>query len=248
MIELINVYKSFSNINALSGISVKIEKGETFVIIGQSGTGKTVTLRHITGLTEPDSGDVLIDGVKMNGAGAKTKQELRQRMGLVFQSGGLINWMTVRENISLPLVESKKYLPDEIDDIVNEKLKLLNLEGAGEKMPADISGGMKKRASLARVLVGNPEIILYDEPTSGLDPLMSRRINDLIIQMQMDFKVTSVVVTHNMHSAYAIADRIAMLYLGKIIQCDIPEAIKDTENPIVKQFIEGRRKGPINVA
>lgn len=248
MIELINIHKSYNNLKVLNGINISIKPGEVFVIIGQSGTGKTVTLRHISGLTDPDSGNVLIDGEKMNGAKSRVKERLRRRMGIVFQSGALINWMTVKENVSLPLRENKTYAPDEIERIVNEKLDLLQLRDAGDKMPADISGGMKKRASLARVLVINPDIILYDEPTSGLDPVMSEHINKLIKQMQKEFGVTSVVVTHDMNSAYNIADRIAMLYKGEIIQCDIPEKIKNTENPVVRQFISGQITGPIQVA
>jgi phospholipid/cholesterol/gamma-HCH transport system ATP-binding protein len=248
MIELVNVYKSFNNMTVLNGISIKIKQGETFVIIGQSGTGKTVTLRHISGLTDPDSGDVLIDGVKMNGSKNRVKEKLRKKMGIVFQSGALINWMTVRDNIALPMRENKMYSPDEIERITDEKLDLLQLKDAADKMPSDISGGMKKRASLARVLVINPEIILYDEPTSGLDPVMSEHINELIRRMQKDYGVTSIVVTHDMQSAYHIADRIAMLYKGEIIQCDTPEKIKNTENPVVKQFISGQITGPIEVA
>jgi phospholipid/cholesterol/gamma-HCH transport system ATP-binding protein len=248
MIELVNVYKSFDNINILNGISFKIRKGETFVIIGQSGTGKTVTLRHISGLIDPDSGDVLIDGIKMNGSNNSVKEKLRKRMGIVFQSGALINWMNVRDNIALPMRENKIYHPDEIERITNEKLELLQLKDAADKMPAEISGGMKKRASLARVLVINPDIILYDEPTSGLDPVMSEHINELIKRMQKDFGVTSIVVTHDMHSAYYVADRIAMLYQGDIIQCDTPDRIKNTENLVVRQFISGQITGPIEVA
>jgi phospholipid/cholesterol/gamma-HCH transport system ATP-binding protein len=248
MIELVNVYKSFNNINVLNGINFKIKKGETFVIIGQSGTGKTVTLRHISGLIDPDSGDVLIDGIKMNRSNNRVKEKLRKRMGIVFQSGALINWMNVRDNVSLPMRENKTYPPEEIERITDEKLELLQLKDAADKMPSDISGGMKKRASLARVLVINPDIILYDEPTSGLDPVMSEHINELIKRMQKDFGVTSIVVTHDMHSAYRVADRIAMLYQGDIIQCDSPDKIKNTENPVVRQFISGQISGPIEVA
>ena len=245
LIELIDVHKTFNDIKVLDGISLKIEKGETFVIIGQSGTGKTVTLRHISGLTEPDSGKVLIDGAKMNGVAKRVKEELRKRIGIVFQSGGLINWMNVRDNVALPLREGGGHTPEEIERAVDEKLRLLQLGEAGDKMPADISGGMRKRASLARVLVRNPDIILYDEPTAGLDPVMSSLINELIIRMQKEFEVTSVVVTHDMSSAYSIADRIAMLYQGRVIECDVPDKIRNTSNPIVKQFINGQLDGPI---
>ena len=156
--------------------------------------------------------------------------------------------MNVRDNIALPLREHKTHPPKEIERIVDEKLKILQLEDAGNKMPADVSGGMRKRASLARVLVKNPDIILYDEPTSGLDPVMSRRINELIIKTQKEYDVTSIVVTHDMHSAYYIADRIAMLYEGNIVQCDVPDRIKNTDNPVVRQFITGGLKGPIQVS
>lgn len=247
MIELINIYKSFNNKRVLNGIDVRIEKGETFVVIGQSGTGKTVTLKNISGLVEPDSGEVFIDSIKMNGAKQRVKEKLRKKMGIVFQNGALINWMNVVDNISLPLREHKLYPPVEIERIVNEKLEMLELSDSKEKMPDEISGGMKKRASLARVLVTNPEIILYDEPTSGLDPVMSMRISEMIKMTQMKFNVTSVVVTHDMNSAYHIADRIAMLYNGKIIQCGTPDEIKNSSNPIVQQFITGRLEGPIKL-
>ncbi len=248
MIELRKVHKSFESRAVLKGISTYIRKGETFVIIGQSGTGKTVTLRHIAGLIDPDDGDVIVDDVRMNGANSRVKSALREKMGIVFQSGALINWMTVGENVALPLVENRLYPKEKIEEIVTEKLKILQLLDARDKMPSDISGGMKKRVSLARVLARNPEIILYDEPTSGLDPVMSSLINEMIKQMQREFGVTSVVVTHDMSSAYEIADRIAMLYKGEIIQCDTPDKIRTSENPIVQQFINGSLAGPIEIA
>ncbi len=247
MIELSKVRKSFEGRLVLDGVSLALDRGETFVIIGMSGTGKTVTLKHVAGLLDPDEGDVLIGGVKMNGAADDVKERLRMKMGIVFQSGALINWLTVFDNVALPLVE-RRLLPDaDIEEIVDEKLRLLGLSQAKHKMPGELSGGMKKRVCLARVLVRNPEIILYDEPTAGLDPVMSRTINNLIRQMKKDFGVTSMVVTHDMHSAYDIADRIAMLYNGSIIQCDVPEKIRDSDNPIVRQFVRGMVEGPIAV-
>ncbi len=247
MIEIVNVNKSFNGKSVLDSVSLHIEKGETFVIIGQSGVGKTTILRHIAGFFDPDTGDVFIEGVKMNGASARRKAKLREKMGFLFQSGALINWLNVRENVALPLVEHKLGTRSEIYETVNEKLRLLQLSDAAEKMPADISGGMKKRVGLARAIVRNPEIILYDEPTSGLDPVMSARINDLIVRMQRELEVTSVVVTHDMSSAYNIADRIAMLYNGKIIVCGTPDEIRESADPIVKQFVEGEVRGPIDV-
>lgn len=247
MIELIDVHKKFKDKTILNGISFKINKGEIFVIIGRSGTGKTVTLRNIAGLVEPDSGRILVNGIQMNGARSAVKEKLRLKMGFVFQSGALINWMTVKENIALYLREHKLNSANEIDRIVDENLRILQLEDAGEKMPSDISGGMKKRVALARALIKNPDILLYDEPTSGLDPVISRLINELIRKMQREFGVTSIVVTHDMHSAYYIADRIAMLYNGVIIECDTPENIRKTENPVVKQFINGELDGPMQL-
>ena len=247
MIELIDIKKSYNGRIVLNGVSLEIRRGETFVIIGQSGTGKTVTLKHIAGLSDPDSGEVLINGIRMNNSTIKVKNSLREKMGIVFQSGALINWMTVGENIALPLVEHRKYPKDKIDAIVDRNLRVLQLTDAKNKMPSDISGGMKKRAGLARVLVRNPDLILYDEPTSGLDPVMSRLIDELIRQMQRDYGVTSIVVTHDMQSAYHVADRIAMLYQGTVIECDTPENIRNSSNPVVQQFIHGNLKGPIEV-
>lgn len=245
MIELKNVSKKFGDRVVLNNLSFFIEKGETFVIIGISGSGKTTILRHMAGFLDPDIGEVLIDEIKMNRTGSGVKTMLREKMGFLFQSGALINWLSVKENVALPLVEHRIGTRGEIDKIVDEKLRLLQLDDAADKMPSDISGGMKKRVGLARAIVRNPEIILYDEPTSGLDPVMSARINELIIRMQREISVTSVVVTHDMESAFYIADRIAMLYNGEIVECGTPEQIRNSSDPVVRQFIEGRITGPI---
>ncbi len=245
MIEFKGVSKKFGTKVVLDDVSFSIKKGETFVIIGLSGAGKTTILRHIAGFVEPDSGDVLIDNIKMNGAKSSTVRKLRRKMGFLFQSGALINWLSVRENVALPLVEHRLGTEEEINLIVDEKLKLLQLGDDGDKMPSDISGGMKKRAGLARAIVRDPDIILYDEPTSGLDPVMSARINELILRMQDKLGVTSVVVTHDMSSAYHIADTIAMLYEGRIIECGTPDQIRSSSDPIVQQFINGKITGPI---
>jgi len=247
MIELRNVCKRFGNKIVLDDVSLTIEDGETFVIIGQSGVGKTTILRAIAGFFNPDKGEVLIDGVNMDRASSRVKARLREKMGFLFQSGALINWLSVRDNVALPLVEHRLGTKEEINRIVDEKLELLQLTDAADKMPSDISGGMKKRVGLARAIVRNPQIILYDEPTSGLDPVMSAKIDELIIKMKNELKVTSIVVTHDMNSAYRIADRIAMIYKGSVIQCGTPDEIKNTRNPFVRQFIEGRLTGPIDV-
>ena len=245
MIEFSGVSKRFGKKVVLNDVSFDIHKGETFVVIGLSGAGKTTILRHIAGFVDPDSGEVLIDNIKMNESKPKVRARLRKKMGFLFQSGALINWLSIRENIALPLVEHRAGSKDEINKIVNEKLELLQLGDAGDKMPSEISGGMKKRAGLARAIVHNPDIILYDEPTSGLDPVMSSMISELIIQMQQKLGATSVVVTHDIESAYHIADRIAMLYNGEIIECGTPDEIKESTNPIVQQFVNGEITGPI---
>lgn len=248
MIELHGVSKAFGTNKVLDSVDISISKGETFVIIGQSGVGKTVILRHIAGFFDPDSGNVLVEGHKMNGASHSLKEKLRSNMGFLFQFGALINWLTVRENIALPLVEHKELPVKEIYERVDEILQVLQLRDAAEKMPDDLSGGMKKRVGIARAMVRNPHIILYDEPTSGLDPVMSTKISHLIKQMQDNFGVTSVVVTHDMASAYYVADRIALLYKGDIVQCGTPDEIKNTENRIVRQFVNGELQGPIEAA
>jgi len=245
MIEFINVSKRFGSKVVLHQVEFTIKEGETFVIIGQSGAGKTTILRHIAGFFDPDKGDVLVEGDKMNGARSSVRASIREKMGFLFQSGALINWLNVRDNIALPLVEHRLGTKEEIDKIVDDRLKKLQLSDAADKMPSDISGGMKKRAGLARAIVRNPRIILYDEPTSGLDPVMSAKIDELIIEMQRDLGITSVVVTHDMSSAYRIADRIAMLYQGKIVECGTPDEIKSSSNEIVRQFITGKIDGPI---
>ncbi|HDP80424.1 MAG TPA: ATP-binding cassette domain-containing protein [Spirochaetes bacterium] len=245
MIEFINVHKAFGQKVILEGIDLTIQKGEIFVIIGQSGIGKTVTLRHIAGLLEPDKGEVIIDGITMSYAPQAVKNRLRKRIGFLFQSNALLNWLTVYENVALPLVEHRMYPMDEIKTIVEEKLSVLQLLDAKDKSIADLSGGMKKRAALARLIVTNPDIILWDEPTTGLDPVMSMMISELIRQMQREFAITSLVVTHDMKSALYVGDRIGMLYNGKMVQVGTAEEISATENPIVRQFIEGSLTGPI---
>ncbi len=245
VIEMKNVHKSFGKRHILKGMNLTVRKGETLVILGPSGTGKSVSLKHITGLLEPDSGEVYIFGEKMNGADEKTKAKLRSKMGVLFQSGALINWLSVYDNVALPLREHKLASEKEIDSIVMQKLKWLDLIPAKDTFPSNISGGMKKRAGLARALTTNPEIVLYDEPTSGLDPVMSNVINELVIRLQKELGLTSVVVTHDMSSAYTIADRISFIYEGEVIQSGTVEEIQNSPNPIVQQFIHGRTKGPM---
>lgn len=240
-----NVHKSFGKRKILKGLNLDVRKGETMVILGPSGTGKSVTLKHITGLLDPDQGDVYVFGEKMNGAKLKTKEKIRSKMGVLFQSGALINWLSVFDNVALPLRELKLVKEKDIEPIVMERLKWVDLVHARDNYPANISGGMKKRAGLARALTTNPELVLYDEPTSGLDPVMSNVINELIIRLQKELHLTSVVVTHDMSAAFMIADRISFIYEGEVIECGTVDQIKNSSNPIVQQFIHGKTKGPM---
>ena len=247
IIEMINVHKTFGSRKILKGMNLRVKKGETMVILGPSGTGKSVSLKHITGLTIPDEGDCKIFGKSISYSKEKIIKEIRARMGVLFQSGALINWLSVYENVALPLREHKLASGKELDRIVMEKLRWLDLVHAKDNLPGDISGGMKKRAGIARALTTNPEILLYDEPTSGLDPVMSNVFNELILRMQKELHVTSVVVTHDMQSAYMIADRISFIYEGEVIFCGTPDQIKESSNPLVIQFILGETKGPMTL-
>jgi len=245
LIQLIDVHKSIGGKTILDGVSLSVEPGENVVIIGRSGTGKTVTLKHITGLMRPDSGRVMVDGTDVTNARPAQLRQVRRRLGVLFQSGALINWMSVLDNVALPLRELSDMAEEEIRAAAEEKLALVDLADAGHLMPDSLSGGMRKRAGLARALVREPEIMLYDEPTSGLDPVTANHINQLILDMQHKLDITSVVVTHDMQSAFMIADRIAMLHEGRVIQTGTPQEIQQTDDPVVRQFITGDTEGPV---
>ncbi len=246
LVELKGVSKSFGSFHVLRSLDLKVYPNETLVIIGRSGTGKSVTIRHIVGLLEPDSGSVTVFGRDQRQLTKKERQALSLRMGYLFQAGALLNWMTVAENIELPLLEHRRQMTaSQRHERVLEKLRLVEMESARDKYPGDISGGMKKRAALARAIVLDPEIILYDEPTSGLDPVIANTINELIIHTREALGSTQIVVTHDMESAYMIADRIAMLYQGRIIAVGSPDEFRSSSDPIVQQFISGSTKGPL---
>jgi len=245
VIEFIDVHKRLGTKSVLAGLNLRIRRGETMVIIGRSGTGKSVMLKHVVGLMRPDRGKVMVDGTDVGTADHDTLLRLRTKMGVLFQSGALIHWLTVGENVALPLRELGGYDEKQIRAIVEEKLDLVDMRGASNLTPDKISGGMKKRAALARAIARDPEIILYDEPTAGLDPVIANITDELILSIQRRLGVTSVVVTHDMHSAYAIADRMAMLHAGRIVQIGTPDDIKNTTDPAVRQFIEGKTSGPL---
>lgn len=244
-IQVDDLYKAFGSNQVLNGAELGIEKGESMVIIGGSGSGKSVLIKHIIGLLRPDRGRVLVDGLVVDELKGKELDALRGRMGMLFQYAALFDSMSVQDNVAFALRHHTRMGEEEIRTRVSEVLEMVGLEGADEKMPAELSGGMKKRAGLARAIVLGPEIILYDEPTTGLDPILADQINSLIVDLRERMSVTSVAITHDMVSAYKIADRIAMLYRGKIEEVGTPQQIQDSDNPVVQQFIHGRAEGPI---
>ncbi len=245
MIDMINVCKHLSGKDVLKNLNLHIKKGETYVIIGRSGIGKSVTIKHMVGLMKPDSGRVIVDGVEVHKLGKKELQRFRLKFGFLFQSNALLNSLTVFENIALPLREHTKMSEEEVRERVRQKLALVGLEGTEDMMPEDLSGGMRKRVALARAIVMEPKIILYDEPTTGLDPITADAINHLIRDMQEKLGVTSVVVTHDMKSAYFVGDRIGLLHDGHIIQEGPPDQIRNSKDDRVQQFINGLAKGPL---
>jgi phospholipid/cholesterol/gamma-HCH transport system ATP-binding protein len=239
--------KSFGPKLVLDSLDLDIERGETLVVIGRSGCGKSVLLKHITGLVRPDAGEILFEGEDMTRFDRKKLFQMRMHFGMLFQSSALFDSMTVGENVAFALRKHSNMSEEEIARTVNEKLELVGLTGVQGQYPAEMSGGMKKRIGLARAVAMNPQVVLYDEPTTGLDPIMADVINDLIRELQQRLKITSVVVTHDMVSATKIADRISMLYEGRIIFTGTPAELRATEDPFVRQFIEGRSQGPIKV-
>ncbi len=245
MIEIKNLHKSFGEKEVLRGIDLFIRKGETMAVIGQSGSGKSVLIKHMIGLMKPDQGKILVDGVDICCLSDQEMYEIRRKFGLLFQAGALFDSLTVAENVSFGLERYRDFPRDEIRRIVTESLAKVGLRGAEDLMPHELSGGMKKRVGLARAIAYEPEIMLYDEPSTGIDPIRADAINDLIIRTQQEMNVTSVVITHDMTSAYKVADRMAMLYNGKIVQIGSPEDIRNSPDPVVQQFIHGRAEGPI---
>lgn len=247
MINLVDIYKSFRNNVVLNGLDLLIEVGKVTVIIGQSGGGKSVLLKHMIGLIRPDKGKVEIDGQDITAFNERQLNEIRKRFGMLFQEAALFDSMTVGQNVAFPLIEHTKLPKSTIREIVSEKLAHVGLRGVEDKMPSELSGGMKKRVGLARAIALEPEIILFDEPTTGLDPIMADAIDQLIVDIQSRLNVTCVVISHDITGTFKIAHKIAMLYQGKIIEYGTPEEIKNGRNPILKQFLEGKREGPIRV-
>jgi phospholipid/cholesterol/gamma-HCH transport system ATP-binding protein len=240
MIRLINVHKSFGAKRVLEGFTLDVPEGETTVIIGGSGSGKSVAIKHIVGLLEPDVGTVWVDGKEVPTLTRPQLYALRQKVGYVFQFAALFDSMSIGDNVAMGLRKDGKFSEQEISSRVTEALALVDLPGVESKFPAELSGGMRKRVGIARAIVRRPKYILYDEPTTGLDPVTSAVIDQLMVRMRDKLEVTSVVITHDMRSAYTVGSRIAMLYEGKVQQVGTVDEIKHTSDPIVRQFIEGR--------
>jgi len=246
-LRVVNLYKSFGEKHVLKGCDLEVQEGESMVVIGGSGSGKTVLIKCIIGLIQPDEGKIYVDGLEITSLSERELNEVRKKFGMLFQGGALFDSLRIWENVGFALRQHTQLSEEEIRKISSEKLRLVGLRDIEELMPSELSGGMRKRVSLARAIAMEPEILLYDEPTTGIDPIMADAINELIIRMREQLHMTSIAITHDMTSAYKIADRIAMLYQGKIVEVGSPEEIKSSVNPIVQQFIYGRSAGPIKV-
>ncbi len=243
IVDIKDVYKSFGEKDVHMGVTLSIKRGENITVLGGSGSGKSVLLKEITGLLKPDSGEVLVEGESIGPMSEAELVNVRKKMGMLFQGAALFDSLSVYENIAYPLRENTDFPEDKIAEIVAKNLKNVGLPGIEDKMPADLSGGMKKRVGLARALAMNPKILLYDEPTTGLDPPNISRINQLIRHMQKEFGITGVIITHDVESAFEVSDRIAFLHHGKIVFTGTVEEARNTDIAVLKDFIEGRMEG-----
>ena len=247
-ITISNLTKSFGNQEVLRNVSFEVPRGQTYCIIGGSGQGKSVLLKHVMRLLVPDSGDIRIDGESIVGLSGASLDDIRKKMGMVFQESALFDSMTCLENVAFGLTMHRRDLSaGEIERIAREKIRLVGLNRVETKYPSEISGGMKKRVGIARAIALEPEILLYDEPTTGLDPILATSIDELILKMKAELHVTSLVITHDMNSAFRIADRILFLYQGKIHFSGTPLEVRETPDPVLGQFVRGETSGPIPV-
>ncbi len=245
MIEIRGLRKRLGDRWVLDGVDLDVASGETVVVLGPSGTGKSVLLKHIVGLMDADEGSIKIDGEEVVGRREHELNRVRRRFGMLFQGSALFDSMTVGENVGLPLVEHQRLARTEVENRVRERLEWVGLKGVEHMKPAALSGGMRKRVGLARAIVMDPQFVLYDEPTTGLDPITADVIDQLIRGMQKRLGVTSVVVTHDLQSTFKVADRLAMLYGGKVVFSGTAEEVRETRNPYVRQFLDGSSEGPI---
>ena len=245
-IEIRGIRKSFGEKVIYTDLNLAVREGEIHCIIGKSGTGKSVLLKLLTGILRPDGGEIVVDGVEFTGAGEKTRTMIQSKYGFLFQGAALFDSMNIYDNVAFGL-RRKKIPEDEIKLIVTEMLEHVGLRDVEKKRPSELSGGMQKRVGLARSVSMKPEIMLYDEPTTGVDPITAGAVNRLIMKMRDTFGMTSIVVTHDIGSAYLVADRISMLFEGEILLSGLPGDFRNSDNPYVRQFIEGRARGPIKV-
>ncbi len=246
-IDIQGLKKSFGNNVVLDGIDLTVEDGKTTVIIGQTGCGKSVLIKHIIGLLKPDAGQIIVNGVDITKLKHAEFINILKNFGVLFQNAALFDSMTVGENVAFPLIEHTDFTQSKIMDIVKEKLAIVGLKGVEGLYPAELSGGMKKRVGLARAIALNPKVLIFDEPTTGLDPVMSDTIDNLIISTQKHLGVTSIVISHDIPGTFKIAHWIAMLYKGRVVLYGSPDDFKNTKDPIVRQFLERRAEGPLQV-
>ena len=247
MIKLLDVYKAFKGHKVLDGLNLEVESGKITVIIGQSGGGKSVLLKHMIGLIRPDKGEVQVEGVDISRLDDRELNEARKDFGMLFQEAALFDSMTVGENVAFPLQEHTRLRQAEIGEIVQQKLLQVGLKDVMHKMPSELSGGMRKRVGLARAMALDPKIILFDEPTTGLDPIMADAIDRLIVETQAHTGATCVVISHDIESTFKIAHTVAMLYQGKIIEIGPSKSVKQSKNSAFQQFIQGKAEGPIQM-
>ena len=245
MIRVVDLHKSFGENRVLQGINLEVPRGETVVIIGQSGSGKSILIKHLIGLIMPDKGEIYVDDMEITRLSEEERFKVRRKFAMLFQGAALFDSLTVLQNVRFGLQRYTEHTPQKIDQMARQALHRVGLRGVENLMPFELSGGMRKRVGLARAIAYQPEIILYDEPSTGIDPIRADAINDLIIQMKKDLKVTSIVITHDMVSTYKVADQVAMLYQGRIIATGTPEEIQGSKNPVIQQFITGAAEGPI---
>ncbi|HYY24347.1 MAG TPA: ABC transporter ATP-binding protein [Candidatus Udaeobacter sp.] len=247
MIRVVGLHKSFAGQHVLKGINLELEAGKITTIIGGSGSGKTVLLKHLNALLRPDCGSVLVDGTDITKLGENALNKIRRKFGVLFQGAALLDSMTIYDNVAFPLRETTKLSAGEIHKRAEGRLAQVGLAGMGYKYPAEVSGGMKKRAGLARALVVEPEIVLFDEPTTGLDPLLGKSIHQLIREMHGVFRFTGVIVSHDIPEVFKISDRVAMLANGVIAEVGLTEEFVSSKNPVVRQFLQGETEGPLAV-
>jgi phospholipid/cholesterol/gamma-HCH transport system ATP-binding protein len=245
MIEFRGVKKAFGGKTVLSGIDLTVNQGEVMFVIGTSGVGKSVTIKHLVGLIRPDDGEIHLDGQRVDHLSEKAMYPVRMRCGMVFQNSTLFDSMSLVENVALPLRKHKKLSQKQAEELAMERLRQVHMQDFADRFPAELGDGMRKRVAIARTLTLEPEAVLFDEPTTGLDPVSARRIDKLIRELSDQLSVTSIVVSHDLVSIFSIADRIAFIYQGVVHKCGTREEFKQSDDPIVQQFISGRSNGPM---